>query len=417
MDAPTRRTRIAVAAAFSAQGLGFAVLLAHVPAFKERYGIGDDIVTAVLFGVALLAAAGTLLAEHFAVRRDSGVVLRVALMTIAVGIGVIAVAPDLLVFCLGFTVYGIGVGAVDASQNMQAVALQHRYGRSILTSFHAAWSAGGITGALYSAGTEGLDLPLTPVLLVAAAAVLAIATLTRSRLAPVTTLRPDSDASPAPGSASGPPSGSPSWSAAPWRPILLLGTAVVCFYVADSGTSTWSSDYLHEVLHTSKGVAALALAAYLGASLASRVAGDHAVRRFGGPAVVRGAGLVGACGLLLVVVAQQPVVAIAGFAVLGLGIGVIAPLSFSAAGELSPGAADTVVAQLNIFNYVGVVVGGAIVGLFGTAGVLRAGFVVPLVLTLVIVSLAPAFHPAPPQPLPAAAAHEREQELEQEQER
>ncbi len=74
------------------------------------------------------------------------------------------------------------------------------------------------------------------------------------------------------------------------------------------------------------------------------------------------------CGLLLVVLAQQPVVAIAGFAVLGLGIGVIAPLSFAAAGELAPGAADTVVAQLNIFNYVGVVVGGAVVGLFGTRG-------------------------------------------------
>ena len=70
-------------------------------------------------------------------------------------------------FCLGFAVYGVGVGGVDASTNMQAVALQHRYGRSILTSFHAAWSAGGIVGSLYTAGTEGLNLPLAPVLLVA----------------------------------------------------------------------------------------------------------------------------------------------------------------------------------------------------------------------------------------------------------
>ena len=91
--------------------------------------------------------------------------------------------------------------------------------------------------------------------------------------------------------------------------------------------------------------------------------------------------------------AQQPIVAIAGFTVLGIGIGVIAPLSFAAAGELSPGNADTVVAQVNVFNYVGFIVGGVVVGLFGSAGVLRAGFVVPLVLTLVIVALAPVFHP------------------------
>jgi MFS family permease len=382
MQAEAGRTRVAVAGAFAAQGLGFAVLLSHVPAFKERYDIGDSVVTGVLFGVALLAGVGTLLAEQVAGRRGSGLVLRVALGVVAVAIAVIAIAPDLPVFFLGFAVYGVGVGAVDASQNMQAVALQHQYGRSILTSFHAAWSAGGIAGSLYTAGTEGLDLPLTLVLLAAAVVVLGIAVVTGGRLASVTSERRERDQA-----ASRPAA------PAPWRPILLLGLAVVCFYVADSGTSTWSADYLHEVLHTSKSVAALALAAYLGASLVSRLVGDHAVRRFGGPAVVRGAGIGGAAGLLLVVIAQQPVVAIAGFAVLGLGIGVIAPLSFAAAGELSPGAADTVVAQLNVFNYVGVVVGGAIVGLFGTAGVLRAGFIVPLVLTLVIVALAPAFHP------------------------
>jgi MFS family permease len=222
------------------------------------------------------------------------------------------------------------------------------------------------------------------VLIVAAALILGVAGYARGRLAPVTSERAEHAA------AADRPAGP-----TPWRPILLLGTAVVCFYVADSGTSTWSADYLHEVLHTSKSVAALALAAYLGASLVSRLVGDHAVRRVGAAMVVRVAGVGGGAGLLLVVVARQPVVAIAGFAVLGLGIGVIAPLSFAAAGELSPGAADTVVAQLNVFNYVGVIVGGAVVGLFGSAGVLRAGFVVPLVLTLLIVVLAPAFHPRP----------------------
>lgn len=387
--ADARRTRIAVATAFAAQGLGFAVLLSHVPAFKDRYDIGDSVVTGVLFGVALLAGAGTLLAEQLSARRGSGLVLRLALGAVAVAVAVIAVAPDLPLFFAGFLIYGVAVGAVDASQNMQAVALQHRYGRSILTSFHAAWSAGGIAGALYTAGTEGLGLPLTGVLLVAAAAVLAVNAASRGRLAPVTSERPE----PVQGDAAGRPS-----APAPWRPILLLGTAVVFFYVADSGTSTWSADYLHEVLHTSKGVAALALAAYLGASLVSRLVGDHAVRRAGAALVVRCAGVGGAVGLLLVVLARQPVVAITGFAVLGLGIGVIAPLSFAAAGELSPGAADTVVAQLNVFNYVGVIVGGAVVGLFGSAGVLRAGFVVPLVLTLLLVVLAPSFHPRPVTP-------------------
>jgi MFS family permease len=380
MEPEARRTRIAVAAAFAAQGLGFSVLLTHLPAFKDRYGVGDATVTAIVFAVAVLAGLGTAVADRLAAARGSGLALRASLLTIAVAVAIVAVSPNLVPFCLGFAVYGVGVGGVDASMNMQAVALQHRYGRSILTSFHGAWSAGGIIGSLYTAGTEGLNLPLPPVLLLAAAAILAVAWYVGGRLAPVTSERSAATTS-------------TSTVSTPWRPILLLGLAVVCFYVADSGTSSWSSDYLHEVLHAGKGIAPLAFAGYTGASLVSRLLGDHAVRRRGGAAVVRTGALVGAAGLLLVVLAQQTWVAIAGFTVLGLGVGIIAPLSFAAAGELSPGDADTVVAQVNVFNYVGFVVGGVVVGLFGSAGVLRGGFVVPLVGTLVIVALAPVFHP------------------------
>lgn len=381
MEPDARRTRIAVAAAFAAQGLGFSVLLTHLPAFKDTYGVGDGTVTAIVFAVAVLAGLGTAVADRLAAVRGSGVALRASLLTIGVAVVIIALSPSLVPFCLGFAVYGVGVGGVDASTNMQAVALQHRYGRSILTSFHAAWSAGGIVGSLYTAGTEGLNLPLAPVLLVAAAAILAVAWYVGGRLAPVTSERAASAEDQRPAVPT------------PWRPILLLGLAVVCFYVADSGTSSWSSDYLHEVLHAGKGVAPLAFAGYTGASLLSRLLGDHAVRRWGGAVVVRTGGVVGAAGLLLVVLAHQTWVAIAGFTVLGLGLGIIAPLSFAAAGELSPGDADTVVAQVNVFNYVGFVVGGVVVGLFGSAGVLRGGFVVPLVGSLVIVGLAPVFHP------------------------
>jgi MFS family permease len=390
MEPEARRTRIAVAAAFAAQGLGFSVLLTHLPAFKDRYGVGDGTVTAIVFAVAVLAGLGTAVADRLAAARGSGLALRASLLTIAVAVAIVAVSPNLVPFCLGFAVYGVGVGGVDASMNMQAVALQHRYGRSILTSFHGAWSAGGIVGSLYTAGTEGLGLPLAPVLLVAAAAILAVAWSVGGRLAPVTSERSAATADAA--RAAGP---------TPWRPILLLGLAVVCFYVADSGTSSWSSDYLHEVLRASKGIAPLAFAGYTGASLVSRLLGDHAVRRWGGATVVRTGALVGAAGLLLVVLAQQVWVAIAGFTVLGLGVGIIAPLSFAAAGELSPGDADTVVAQVNVFNYVGFVVGGVVVGLFGSAGVLRGGFVVPLVGTVVIVVLAPVFHPRTRVPVEA----------------
>jgi len=355
-------------------------------------------VTVILFTVSVLAGGGTALASWLSAQRGSGLALRVSLATIGVALAVVAVSQGVPLLCVGFVIYGIGVGGVDASMNMQAVALEHRYGHSILTSFHSAWSAAGIVGALYTYVTERANLPLTVVLLGAAAVIVAIAAGVGGRLAAVTSSTgvvvstSSVDAVDGAGAVTGSPA------SAPWRPVLLLGAAVVCFYVADSGTSSWSSIYLRDVLHTTLRAAALGYAFYTGASLVSRLAGDHVVRRVGAPVVVRAAGVLGAAGLLVVVLAPSAPVAIAGFTVLGLGIGVVAPLSFAAAGELSPGNADAVVAQVNVFNYVGFVLGGVVVGIFGTAGVLRAGFAVPLVLTLVIVALAPAFHPRAARP-------------------
>jgi hypothetical protein len=75
------------------------------------------------------------------------------------------------------------------------------------------------------------------------------------------------------------------------------------------------------------------------------------------------------------------------------GLPVVAPLCFSACGTLALGHADQVVARVNIFNYLGSIVGGVAVGGIGTASSLRYGFIVPAVLALLLLLLAPAFNP------------------------
>lgn len=372
-----RTARRATGAAFAAQGFLFAVLLTHLPQFEERHGIDDGTVTLVVLGVSLLAGVGSVVAEALARRRGSSVALTAGLVTIVAATLVIALAPDLAVLFVGFGCYGLGVGAVDAGSNMQAVAVQRGYGRSILTSFHAWWSGAGIVGALWVALGERIGLSLPAGLLIAAAAAALLAAFARRGILPGREL-------PVP---TGPAA------SVPWRPVVLLGSAMACFYVADAGISNWSALYLHDLLGAAAGTAALGFAAYQGAALASRAAGDQLVRRIGAVATVRIGALVGIGGFALAVLAPNAGVAIAGFALVGLGLPVVAPLCFSAAGALAPGATDAVVARVNVFNYLGAVVGGVAVGLVGTTVDLRAGFVVPLVLAIALVVLARGFVP------------------------
>jgi MFS family permease len=185
----------------------------------------------------------------------------------------------------------------------------------------------------------------------------------------------------------------------PWRPILLVGLAMLLFYMVDVAAQTWGPTYLENTLDSPGRLVALATFPYLVASGLLRLAGDVLVARFGAVLVLRVGAVVAAVGLAVVVFAPSWPVGILGFTLTGAGAAVIAPLSFSAAARIAGDSGspderlervDAVIARFNQFNYVGALLGAVLTGLVG-AGSLRVGFAVPMVLVLAIVVLAPAF--------------------------
>ncbi|WP_254699172.1 MFS transporter [Rhodococcus sp. SGAir0479] len=377
--------RVAAAVAFGLQGFVLAVLLTQLPQFKDDLGFTESLVVGAVVGVSVVAGVGSVVAEQLAKATSSRTTLRVGLFAIALAAVAIALASSTAAFLVAFAFYGIGLGMVDATANMQAVSIQHLYGRVILSSFHAAWSVGAIAGALFVSACSALDLSVTACVLIAAA----VAAIGCAAIGPRllrTGHQHTADTSTAP-------------LALPLWPFLALGIAMVLFYAIDFGIGNWSALYLKEVLLSDAGTAALAMAAYQITALISRLTGDHWVRRFGEIAVVRVGAAVSVIGLLVVVLAQAPAVAIAGFFVVGLGAPVVAPLCFSAAGRLAPaGRTDTVIARLNLFNYAGTVLGGAVIGGIAWTSDLRLGFVAPLLFAAALFLLAPAFAPRPARP-------------------
>ncbi|ASR56359.1 hypothetical protein CBP52_16055 [Cellulomonas sp. PSBB021] len=378
------RSRVAGSVAFGAQGYVLVTILASLPDVKDRYGIGDDQITAAVLGVLVAAAIGTGIADYVSRRSGSRVALAAGLAGIGLTVTLVAVAPSYAFAVPAFALYGLALGMVDAGTNMQAVAIQRAYGRPLLSSFYASWSVGAIIATLVCSATVGrwsvdpVMLVFLPGLLVGLAAA---ALVRRDGLRVHDAVDPaDSDHVRLVGS-----------TPVPWRAITLLGVALVAFYVADNAAQTWGSLYVRDTLDAADWLGPLALGAYLATTLGSRVVGDGAVRRWGRVRVVRVAGSVAAVGLLLVVVAPGAPVAIVGFAVAGAGLGLVAPLAFAAAGELAPEHADAVVARLNVFNYVGTLLGAVLVGAIGSTSTFRYAFLVPVAVSLVIVALSGRF--------------------------
>src|SRR3954465_6224765 len=177
---------------------------------------------------------------------------------------------------------------------------------------------------------------------------------------------------------------------------------MVLFYMVDTAVQTWGPLFLDHTFATPERYVALAALAYLVASGTVRIAGDSLVRRYGAVPVLRAGAVIGAGALAVVVFSPTWQVAVLGFAVLGAGVAVVAPLSFSAAARIAGGEeldpavrrarVDAVIARFNQFNYVGALLGSVLTGLVGS-GSLRVGFAVPMVLVLGIIPLAPAFAP------------------------
>lgn len=442
------RTRVAVTAAYAVQGAGFAVVLTSIPGYKDRLGMGDDVITLVVLGVCVCAGLGSALSGAVSARRGSRAVVVGGLLLAALGIAGAGAAPSWPAFFAALAAYGLALGTVDAAMNMQGIDVERAHGRSLLASFYAANAAGGVLGALAVSGAAlvGLEqpvaLPLVAVVVAVAALVLAPRLVEVRGPADGATVADvvDDRATPG-GSVDGPvgADGATTDDAGAGRggvhvaasTIALLGVAMVAFPVADSAISSWSATFLRDVLLASAVVAPLGYAAYQAALIVSRLAGDGLVERLGRVRVVRWGGALGALGFLAVAAAPGWPVALLGLAATGLGLGVVAPLAFSAAGDRAREAVaaavpvadgggavaddggagraasaadgagavgveavtDRAVARLNVFTYVGAVLGGVLTGVFATAHQLRAGFVVLAALAAVSAVLAGRFRP------------------------
>ncbi|PKW08475.1 Predicted arabinose efflux permease, MFS family [Streptomyces sp. 1222.5] len=378
-----RRGRASLAFSFFAQGAAFALLVTRIPAVQDRYGVSDALLPAFLAAVPILAGVGSVTTEQLVKRVRPSRLLRwsqpvVLLALLGVGAGGQGQVAALAVALGGF---GLAVGALDASMNMLGVSLQRTYGRSIMLSFHAAYSLGGIVGAsLAWAGAHwhlALWVSYLPVV-----AVLLPAALVGSRWYV--------DGEPAPVADDRAGGGG-----VVFKLLLPLCLVMTFAYIGDSTVSNWSAKYLKDVLGSSEQLATVPYNVYMITTLVGRAVGDYGVRRLGAVTVVRLGTLVAAGGFAVVAVAPGAWIGMLGFTLLGLGLCVLVPQTFAAAGRMFPGASDTAIARLNIFNYVGFLIGSPLVGTLGDTWSYRAAMLVPMVLVLVTLVYARSFAAQP----------------------
>ncbi|MGW1024658.1 MFS transporter [Streptomyces sp. NPDC002577] len=382
---PLAAARRAVATVFAAQGAAVAAVSTTVPAVKERLSLSPLTMTVLVVAVALSAGVGSF--TGLAVIRRLGLVaaMRAAVVATAAALLLIGWAPDQAAATGSYGLFGIALGCIDVTANTRAAAVERHYGRSIFASFYAAWSAAGVAAALLTAGTAHLGWPAEYTLTAQVGLVLALALTVRAHELPTDSPFVVSDHGESHEESVVPGRGL-------WVELAPFGLVLLIAYVIDSTVSSWSTLYLHQTLDTALSLAPLAYAAYQIGTVTGRACADHLVRTIGPAAVIRAATLLTATALAGLAAAPAWPYAVLAAACTGLGVSALVPLCLASAGRLRPGATEAVLARMNVFNYTGVLAGGAASGILGSTGHFRLAYGIPAALVLAVLATARSFN-------------------------
>ncbi|MFG3025846.1 MFS transporter [Streptomyces sp. NPDC048254] len=380
-----RRGRASLAFSFFTQGATFALLVTRIPAIQDRYGVSDALLPVFLAAVPILAGVGSVTTEQLVKRIRPSRLLRWSQPVVMLALLGVGAGSEVAELAVALAAFGLAVGALDASMNMLGVSLQRTYGRSIMLSFHAAYSLGGILGASLAWVGAHWHLALWVSYLPVVAVLLPAALVGSRWYVDGKPASAEDAADVADGTSAGAGGG------VVFKLLLPLCLVMTFAYIGDSTVSNWSAKYLKDVLGSSEQLATVPYNVYMVTTLVGRAIGDFGVRRFGAVAVVRLGALVAAVGFAVVAGASGAWVGMVGFTLLGLGLCVLVPQTFAAAGRLFPGDSDAAIARLNIFNYVGFLIGSPLVGALGDAWSYRGAMLIPMVLVLVTLVYARSF--------------------------
>jgi MFS family permease len=368
------RSVVAVALLFAVNGLIIGGFGGVLPSIRERLDINATQIAIMLFAVGL---AGILAMQVAGRLSDAIGARRVALA----GLPLLIAAATTFAFATTYPVaivagvlLGLGNGTMDVAMNAVGVQVESARKRPIMSSFHALWSVGGFVGAgsvLLMAtvlNLKGAAIVMPLMLFLTALAVVAF--VVAYQITPATALVQHS--------VDGVRTKIPSIA---W----LLAIMALAFGLSEGTATDWSALHVTEVAQVDTTTGALGLVAVSGFMVIIRLLGDRLVARFGRRAVVRFGGACAALGYGTVTLVSGLPLLLIGWALVGLGVGMIAPQVYAVAGHIGGG---RVLAVVVTFGYAAFLAGPAVVGFLVNQLGLQHAMAVPAVLCAGIVGLA-----------------------------
>ena len=354
-----KRIRLAVSLFFFSQGLAFSYWASRIPTIKSELGISEGQLGTLLLLMPIgqlctMALSGKLVAKY-----GSKNVLQIVVLIYPLILCSIGLAQNF--YQLGAVLFFFGVvgNMCNISVNTQGVEVEKIYGKSIMSSFHGAWSIAGFTGALIGLLMMNLHVSTFYHFVIIYGLIVLNWLINKKYLV---------DSVPSP------PKEKKSLFSKPDTVLIQLGIIGFLSMATEGAMFDWSGVYFQDIVKAPQNLIVVGYASFMIMMATGRFVGDYFISKYGKQRVMQISGVLMSSGLMLSVFFPQFIICTIAFMMVGLGVACNVPTVYSVAGKtknINPGVA---LATVSSISFLGFLMGPPLIGYIAEAFDLRYSY-------------------------------------------
>ena len=353
---------------FCIYSFAFGALFPRLGDIQLAMGISQGILGLSIIGIALGLQVSLLVAGRLLDQLGFKAVMIWGIPFISLTEMLASTATSPVIFFSWLFLTGLSLGLVEVAVNVEADRVERVLAKRIMNRSHAFWSLGfalaGLTGALIAQLAVAVTLHLFGLFLFSGL----LSVIVFRRYKPAARRAGDDEDT--------------VLFARPTKPVLGLVALSISAMLLEGAGIDWSVIFMRDMFNTAPFISGLALTLFATSQFVTRYIADRYVERYGPQLIAKLSLIVLAAGVLAIALSPNAMVALLGFALIGIGTAVIFPLAISAAAQLTDRPSAVNVASFAQLSFVVFLLAPPILGNIADYFGIRVSFAIGLPLVI-----------------------------------